>query len=391
MSGFHGKNQKNRVIREILAKKRINPEPEIRTMRPYYISFPLFISLLGLCLLSSPGEARGQSHFGVLFDTPMAYVLPKGRLEVTPYYEAVNSAIDVFNFRDKEEKATGTKLGTFGDYSAKGLMINFGLFDRATFHFNGQCRGIDYSRDTMDIESFNTSLRYNFYAGNGILPTLAIEPHFYFNRGHNISYSGTATIKKTGEGWGIEYGPFPYSITAGGLKDKDWGFSLLASKRIYSMIGLNLFYRYDRITVGSEIKLSLPADLDEKIASEWSKWDQIKEGLTSSEYKETDHSLGVGLIMTPGENWIISGSYRFVMVSRDIDDIIARDYRTNNILKGRITYFVSSWMGISLDATYFSNRLIGEIPFLYNSLTAHRYDRPYGFAGLSITFLKDYF
>lgn len=363
-------------------------------MRIFFISFPILITLLSLCLFPRPGGAAELYQFGVLLDTPMAYVLPEGRLEVTPFYQAVNDTIDIFDYRDSEEKAAGVELGSYGDYSAMGLMINFGVSDKTAFHFKGQSRKIDYSRSVMDVDSFNASLRHNFYKGSNLFPILAIEPHYYYNRGHSITYSGTETITKTGEGWAAEYGPFPYSITAGGLKDKNMGLSLLASKQINSMAGINFFYRYDRITVESEIDYSLPADLEEKIAEQWSKWDQIKQGLISSEYSETDHSLGVGLLLTPGENWMITGTYRFVKASRDIDDIIAQDYNTNHIFKGRITYFVHPFnkytIGLSLDGTYFSNRLIGEIPFLYNTLTAHKYDRAYGFAGFSITFLKDY-
>ena len=62
----------------------------------FFVSIAL-LSEQGLCL------EPPTSHFSLILDTPMAYVLDGGRLEGTFLYERIDSNLDVFNFRKSGE------------------------------------------------------------------------------------------------------------------------------------------------------------------------------------------------------------------------------------------------------------------------------------------------
>lgn len=103
-------------------------------------------------------------------------------------------------------------------------------------------------------------------------------------------------------------------------------------------------------------------------------------------------STGVGL-RYPAGNWQLRGGYEYVTIRRDeIDSVIAaRDtdnitYSANHTLVGEVAYRFSRVAYVFVRGQAMSNQFLAEVPFLYNGLTARRFDARYGLLTTGLVF-----
>ncbi len=307
------------------------------------------------------------SHFGLLLDNPMAYVSPRGRVELSYIYSKMNKTLDIFNARGGGTK--GLDIGKAGDYTSYGGILNFGVTDHILFSFKGESTHIDYGSATVHITRLYPGIRFNIFPESGALPAISLGFKYRYDKGSNIKKSFSSI---TFENITIKFEK-PQSITISDINDKDFQFSLLFSKSLTDRLIFHTFFSYTRINVESNFDTSL--DIKE-----------IKEVLKNVEYDSNKYTFGVGLHINPFSWMIASIYYKHYYLDTDIDDKIKDDCRNNDLVDLKFSFILSKHIVTTIFAKYFSNQLLGEIPFLYNPYSAKYFSHRYGYVGVILTY-----
>lgn len=120
----------------------------------------------------------------------------------------------------------------------------------------------------------------------------------------------------------------------------------------------------------------------------------ISDALSTINYQTRFMHGGAG-VRVPLGNWAIRGGYQYFSIHREgVDAFInARStdntvYRINHTLLGEVAYRLAPGMRVFVRGQAMSNQMLSEMPLLYNSLTARRFNERYGIlsAGVMATF-----
>jgi len=340
--------------------------------------FFIFIVFLSKQCLSLEPPSK---HFSLILDTPMAYVLDSGRLEATFFYERIDSSLDIFDVRKNGgdgKTIDSSSLGNLGDYQSFGGIINFGLTDRITLSFKAEFPEIDVGDNNLKITKIAPAIRWNVLTEKSLRPAISLGFSYKNNRGENIKRRfSQLTLAVDGTTIGpIDFSK-PQTIEIGGIKDETYSFSLYLSKLLLEDLVAHGFLEFGTTRVRSEFDTSI------KIA-------QIQNLLKGVEYDQKNFAIGAGFHYRFKPYLIFNFNYKFITVDRDINNNIGRDFTKNNIIDVKLNYILNKYVAITWQAKYFSNSLLGEIPFLYNKFTSNQFDNPYGYLGIGVTFSYDY-
>jgi hypothetical protein len=100
-------------------------------------------------------------------------------------------------------------------------------------------------------------------------------------------------------------------------------------------------------------------------------------------------------VRVPLGNWAIRGGYQYFSIHRDGVDAFINSrptdntpYRINHTLLGEVAYRMAPGMRVFVRGQAMSNQMLSEMPLLYNSLTARRFNERYGIlsAGVMASF-----
>jgi len=110
----------------------------------------------------------------------------------------------------------------------------------------------------------------------------------------------------------------------------------------------------------------------------------ISDALASINYQTRFIHGGAG-VRVPLGNWALRGGYQYFSIHREGVDafISARSsdnavYRTNHTLLGEVAYRMAPGMRVFVRGQAMSNQMLSDMPLLYNSLTARRFNERYG-------------
>ena len=313
-----------------------------------------------------------SSHFSLILDTPMAYVLDGGRIEGTFLYERMDSNLDVFGFRkngDGGGSLSNKSLGSVGDYKSPGGILSFGLTDRITLSFKAEFPKIDFGEGNINITKLTPSVRFNIVTEKVLFPALSLGFTYKNDRGENIKRRFSAPIGTTDSK--------PPTIEIGGVKDETYSGTLYLSKLLSENFAAHTFFEFGKTRVRSEFSTNLNIK-------------QIQDMLKGLEYDQTNYAIGAGFHYRIKPYLIFNFNYKFLKVDRDIDNNIKGGAKDNNMVDVKLSYILNKYMALTLQGKYFSNFLVGEIPFLYNSFTSGLFNNNYGYLGAGITFSYDY-
>ncbi|MEN9775200.1 MAG: hypothetical protein RL322_2270 [Pseudomonadota bacterium] len=116
----------------------------------------------------------------------------------------------------------------------------------------------------------------------------------------------------------------------------------------------------------------------------------LADELNAINYSTRFAHAGLGIRVPIGERWGLRAAYQYFHISRSSDDLIAArsigqvNYASNHTLLGEISYRFTGQARLFLRGQAMSNQFLGEMPLLYNSLTAHRFDEKYGIVSLGV-------
>jgi len=116
----------------------------------------------------------------------------------------------------------------------------------------------------------------------------------------------------------------------------------------------------------------------------------LADELNAINYSTRFAHAGLGIRVPISERWGLRAAYQYFHISRSSDDLIAArslgqvNYASNHTLLGEISYRFTGQVRVFLRGQAMSNQFLSEMPLLYNSLTAHRFDEKYGIVSLGL-------
>lgn len=312
-----------------------------------------------------------------MIDLPMAYVLYRGQVEGSLFYEKINDTLDIFNIKESQTAGiaprAGLDLGAIGDMQGLRPVLNFGLSDRFMLRYRAERQDIQFGTGTLRNVSHDIGLRYSLLAERGRRPAVSLEPIYRSNRGRGIRRRFTQVTA-----FGLTViPPNPIDLEIGGVGDSTWALRILASKRLSRKFLLHGWYELASSDITSEFKTNVPIQ-------------QFTDIVNSITYTQNHQILGVGGNWRWGPRLVAGASAQKYFLDRSIDDAIPDGVTEGLAIQTRLSYAVRPKAWITLDAQYFSNQLLGKIPYVYNKFTASRFDKVYGYLGLGVTFKLDY-
>ena len=313
-------------------------------------------------------------------------------------YDAVNSTLDVFRIRESDPIYGGT---TVGDYTGLHLRGGVGLFDNLWVEGGLWQRKIAYRDDHESLRSAQVSMQYRFFGTRDSRSSYALRASSWVN--------STSTLNKTTptslQGFTLD------SIDVIEPSDHQLQLDLLGSWKPTRQTEISAFIGKgsSRVKVKDLTAIMTVAGCRYALAFEpnlvsGTLASSCSDPYTLESFSVTTNSNVVdrlsytasyaqfgGMIEWHNAVWQVRGGYQYQKLHRDkVDDqIIAlggTPYTKNHIFVADVSRKIASKAAVFLRGQYMSNQFVGEIPFVYNSFTASRFDRRYGLVSFGVRF-----
>ncbi|MBF0132605.1 MAG: hypothetical protein HQL75_08470 [Magnetococcales bacterium] len=108
---------------------------------------------------------------------------------------------------------------------------------------------------------------------------------------------------------------------------------------------------------------------------------------------DADYLQFGGMIQWRNEDWRLKLGYRLQTWDRGpLDEAVSTlqhadktVYKTNNHITGEVSYKIHPQVALFLRSQYMTNQFLGDVPYAYNLLSSHQFDKPYGLVSLGIS------
>lgn len=350
-------------------------------------------SRLGLlfifCLVSNTQAAPLDALLSA--NTPSGF---SGYLETS--LDVMNSTVDVLNIRGSDPVYGGT---TVGDYDGNHLRAGLGL-SRLWLEGSYWRRNMLYRNDSFSLTSWHMAGQFKLLDGGKEGLSLGVR----WGRWGN----DTALLKKSSPT--VILDRTVQTINIVNPRDSQRAWDLIASYPVTENIELsgfagtgsstvsvdslnasyvnstgclyNMFFENSGISVGLAEPCATATILSFSMSGPGS--NKVQE----MNYTATSQQTGGSLKWSSG-NWLLRGGYQFQRLSRDqVDEVIVsrggKTYTENHIVIGHIERKIFPHTSVFVRGQIMSNQFVGEIPFSYNSFTAAKFNKKYGFASFGM-------
>jgi opacity protein-like surface antigen len=307
-----------------------------------------------------------------------AHILEQGKTEISLTGGAVNSTLDIFNFKNRiasSENLDISQFSNFGDWQSYGVNINIGLAKRVMARINYGYDLLEIGRSNAKIQSYGFEVKTTLVEESEVLPTISFSLRYDTHIANNIKGDINA-ISLTLDDVNITrtFSP-PETLTVGGLNDQNIHLGIHYGKLINENLMLYSFQKFIHTEVSSEFSTSLPLGQFQKLKDDFS-------------YHSNAFNAGLGVYYHIGTSWLLTSEYQFYYFKRKFN---GTPYSGNNNNKAHtldiaLHYFVTENCGLTLGGSIDSSFLAGEIPLTFNKKSASKFDNPYGQLYLSVTF-----
>lgn len=350
-----------------------NPSDLRELMRIFFTLIILFLATQNLVL----ADETEYIQFVKKYQT--AHILEPGKVEITLTAGAMNSTLDVFNFKSKiasSENIDINQFGEFGDWQKFNTEINIGLSKRIMVRFNFGYDLLEIGQSEAEIQSYGLEMKTKLIEEREVMPTISLslkfDTHIANNikgKIHSLSFDLDSDISIT-----KNFDP-PETLTVGGLNDKNFSIGLNFGKIITENLMLYSFQKYIHTKVNSEFSTTLNISQFQKLKNDFS-------------YKANVYSSGFGFYYHLNNSWLLTSEYQFYYFSRDFNDnsFPGADQKTAHVFDVALHYFPTENLALSIGGMVDSSFLAGEMPLTFNKKSASKFDNPYGELYLSLTF-----
>jgi hypothetical protein len=318
-----------------------------------------------------------------------------GQIEVA--YDLVNSTVDFFKFRDNDAAFSGTNVGDYhGAHLRAGVAISPKLWmDGALWQ-----RRIDYRSDLATLNTWQLAAQYKLLDGAGYQPSVAVRVGAWGNYANELKKSSPSSVG----------GVTLNSVNVAKPQDLQYQLDVIGTSKISdntelsvfagggaSKVSLNSVTGTTRVNGCSYNVVFGPTNVVGLCNNNTDSFSipNSSYGIdihNEAQYNATFVSGGL-MLKWQKQDWQVRGGYQYQSFNRgQVDSTITSRggvaYQSNHILLGDVMYRLSANTAIFARGQYMTNQFTGEIPLLYNSLTASRFDKRYGIlsAGLIAAF-----
>ncbi len=334
---------------------------------------------------------------------PSAYVNPKSRVTGAIFYENINDTTDVFNVKDSEFLSSAP--GTVGDLDGTGISLKYGFLNKTEIGAAFSHKNIDYSIDTLKINTIDLFLKRQINNDTDRLPVFAIKLGIKFNKTEDVFIDNMSAInfllnkmsetdieirigdeylwveKKTGAdeisiGISREGKPDP-KISIESSKDFTSYFRIIAGKS-YKKVLATFFAEFGISAIDTVIDSTFPLYIPDQYQ------DRLPDFPKDLSRDEKYFKTGAGIICMFTDKFYMGLNYNYLKILRD-DNLSCID--DNHIVNADMWYLINKHVGLNLGGTFFQSQLNGVVPSLYNKYTKTTFDHNYGTVHFAVTFL----
>jgi hypothetical protein len=318
-----------------------------------------------------------------------------GEIQLELALDAVNSTLDVFGIRAKDPVYGGT---TVGDYSGLHLRGGYGITDRLWVDASAWKRRISYRGDTEQITTWQTAAQYRLTNENRDGGQFAVRLGAWGDAAPVVNKSTPTAIQ------GITL----QSVSVDKPRDVQVQADLIGSWLINSHTQLSTFVGMgaSRVSVGAltgkvngcnynivSTSLATTASLNSPCGGLVSATVYVPNAPQQwLSYNSRYYQAG-GQLQWVRDKWQLSAGYQFQYLNRQqIDNAIEQHggiaYKNNHTVIAELARSLGGGVIVFARGQAMSNQFVGELPFSYNSLSATKFGRLYGFAtvGARLTF-----
>lgn len=331
--------------------------------------------------------------------------LSEKQVQIETVYDVVNSRVDFLRIRANDPAYAGTNVG---DYHGAHLRASMALTSALSIDGSVWDRTISHLSDKENIKTWQAALQYQLQQGVGHQPSVALRVGAWGNYSSETKKSSPTRI-------GSET---LNSVTVSAPKDQQVQLDLIATSTIFFGTELTGFAGggVSHISLGAISGTATKAGCQYNIAvgatdTVGTLATPCNAAIVIQQFNLPNHVYGIdinrdaryhasylqgGVMLRwhdDSATWHVRAGYHYQLLNRKaIDDTVVSKggtpYRSNNIFVGEIGYAFFKNATLFVRGQYMSNQFVGEIPFVYNALTASRFNRRYGLlsTGLSYTF-----
>lgn len=366
----------------------------------YFLGLPMntFCFSLGIFLCwAGVSAAAFSAPLDALLSADTQLNAGERRLELA--YDVVNSTLDILKVRDHDPLYAGSNVG---DYSGAHLRARYQLNDQLTIDGGLWQRGIAFRADTLSLSSWQAAAQYRFFERDYTTDSsYALRISAWGDSAGSLAKStpttvqgkilNTLNVNKPSDvqmqadllgTWHLDE-QTAWTVFAGAGASRVSVDSMSATYTSGNGCNYNLFFNAG----GSSATLAAPCGdlIDASISTPT----HVIQELT---YAARYYQAGAMLQWHDGD-WSVRGGYHFQYWKRNsVDEIIAGRggiaYKTNHIVVAEVMRKVGLKSALFARGQFMNRQFVGEIPFVYNSLSASKFDHRYGFAsvGMVVTF-----
>ena len=356
-------------------------KPTFRHCSAWTLTLLLAVGAAQAAPLDALLEAKPQARYG------------QGFVEVAA--DHMNQSLDVFKLRSTDLPAGENT----GDY--QGATVRAGLSLRPDLWLDGalQRRKLTYGPDQPQIDSWRVGGQWQFWQGPGLPGTTGGSAALRLSAWGNQSGQVNKTTPTALPGCIASV----CSIVASRLSVHDAQDRTVQADVIGSWplgpVQLSAFAGagQGKVSVGSITANIAGIPVTYANGSFGGVFDALVPPSFNTELQSANYSTrmaqaGFNLAYSSGP-WHLRGGYALQNIQRTAVDEVIRakgktPYSLNHTLVGEVAYQISPSVVLFTRGQAMSNQFLTEIPFLYNSLTSHRFNQRYGVlsVGLGVVF-----
>jgi hypothetical protein len=357
--------------------------PQIFRSSPFWLLFIIYLSV---------GKSQAAPLDALLSaNTPPGF---SGYLETS--LDLMNSTVDVLNIRGSDPVYGGT---TVGDYDGDHLRAGLGL-SRLWLEGSYWRRNMLYRNDNFALTSSHMAGQFKLLEGGKESLSLGLRWSAWSNDTGILKKSSPTFIQDR----------TVQTINIVNPRDSQRSWDLIASYPVTEQIELSGFAGTGRSSVSVDslnasyvnstgclynmffenngIYGALAAPCATANILNFSIGGPGSNMVQELNYTATFQQAG-GSLKWSNQNWLVHGGYQFQQLSRDqVDEVIVsrggKTYTNNHIVVGHIERKVFTHARVFMRGQIMSNQFVGEIPFSYNSFTAAKFNKKYGFASFGV-------
>lgn len=326
------------------------------------------------------------------------------RLHLTASFDAVNDTIDFADFRQSE----GLSDSSTGDYQGFHLAANYQFHPQWSVDAEYWKRKIDFASDTNNIDSMLLAVRYKPELNLSKKSSLSLRAGIWGNQANELNKSTPTRINQRNY----------EQVQVSQPEDIQFQLDGIFSHKIDHMNQLNLFtgsgyskVKVNRLDIQTQSRgclMNIAIHSDNRYYGQLARPCQV-DNMLMTKMNISGNATEYGIDIQKDLNyeaWFAhfggSWSWRYRAFEsqlayqyqhlwrKDIDDRVSSfgssPISNNHTFAAKMSYDFSPQLTGFFQGELYQHNFTGNIPFLYNGVTASRLDRRYGLASLGITF-----